>query len=389
MVADMCDVLMHGGEGRPGLMLVSGEEGVGKTRLLEEFAARARRQGAAVFWGGGGTHSNQFACGPFALALEGYAVSRPDAERTELARQYPALARFVPSLGAKIQGLATADDAGNFHLDLLPAIVRLLTDLGRRQPVLFVLGDLHAADPFSLDLLGYLAQLAVRRPWLMAGAVREEEVNPGTRLWLMIEATMRGSLCRRIDVPCLSRPDCDQLVRGLLPGGRARDALLEQIYARSVGNPLFVVELLREMRERGDPALGTGDWDESSLTAARVPARVRALAAMRMSALDESLRRVLGLAAATAATEISLSDLRAGAAALQPPVSEADLLSALDRALQLRILEERTIGYAFRHPLVRSAVYEELSRHRREQLHAALATPQGSNARRLAVSPAG
>ncbi len=267
--------------------------------------------------------------------------------------------------------------------------MRLLTDLGRKQSVLFVLGDLHAADPFSLDLLGYLAQLAVRRPWLMAGAVREEEVAPGTRLWLMIEATMRGSLGRRIDVDCLSRTDCDQLVRALLPGGRASEPLLEQIYARSQGNPLFVGELLREMRERGDPAPSTGNWDETSLTAARVPARVRALAAMRMSALDESLRRVLGLAAAAAATEISLNELRAGAAALEPPVSEAELLSALDRALQLRILEERKIGYAFRHPLVRSAVYEGLSRHRRDQLHAALATPLGSNARRLAVSPAG
>jgi hypothetical protein len=70
--------------------------------------------------------------------------------------------------------------------------------------------------------------------------------------------------------------------------------------------------------------------------------------------------------------EISLTDLRTGGAALHPPVSDVALLNALDRALEIRILEERNNAYGFRHPLVRSALYEDLSTHRRDELHAAL-----------------
>jgi predicted ATPase len=88
--------------------------------------------------------------------------------------------------------------------------------------------------------------------------------------------------------------------------------------------------------------------------------------------MKDSARRVLALAAAVNGTEISLTDLRTGGAALQPPVSDGALFDALDRALGLRILEERDGSYVFRHPLVRSALYEDLSRHRREELHAAL-----------------
>ena len=101
-----------------------------------------------------------------------------------------------------------------------------------------------------------------------------------------------------------------------------------------------------------------------------VPARVRALVALRVGSMEETVRRVLALAAANG-MEISLSDLRTGGSAPNP-VSDAELFNALDRALEARILEERDDSYAFRHPLVRSALYEDLSKHRRDELHAAL-----------------
>jgi DNA-binding SARP family transcriptional activator len=371
---------------RAGMILLAGETGIGKTRLLEEFAVRAGRQGTAVLWSGGGAHAKQFACGLFAVALEGYAASCPEAERKDLARRYPALARVVPSLGT---GDEPVPSPGDCHLDLIPAIVRLMTDLGRGQPVLLVLNDLHDADPFSLDLVRYLAHLAVQRPWLIVGAVREEEVEAGSELWRMIEATMREHLCLKIDLHCLSRQDCDQLVRTTLPGRRVGDQLVEEIYQRSGGNPLFIGELVREIQQCGELDLVRGGWPESSWVAARVPARVRALTAMRLASMDEILRRVLGLAAAADTTEISLGKLRAAAAAFEPSVSEAALLDALDRALQMRILEERGTGFAFRYPLFRSALYEGLSRHRRDQLHAALAIPPGKNLSRRAGSAPG
>jgi predicted ATPase len=158
----------------------------------------------------------------------------------------------------------------------------------------------------------------------------------------------------------------------MLPGARVDDAFLEHVYARTRGNPLFAEELVRELQQRGELALMDGSWRAAGSRSARVPPRVRALVELSVATLEQSVRRVLALAAAAGEVDVSLGDLRAGAAALQPPVSEVALLDALDRALEARILEERKDAYAFRHPLVRAALYEDLSRHRRDQLHAAL-----------------
>ena len=377
VVQRLNEQLVRRNDGRPGMIVVSGEAGVGKTRLLEEFAIHASEQGSLALWGGGGAHANQFACGPFAVALEGYAESRSEAERRELARCYPPLVRFVPSLATTADLPPIAADPGVSHVDLISAIVRLLTDLARTRPVLIVLGDLHGTDPVSLDLVRYLAHLAVRRPWLVVGAVRDEELETDTELRQMVETMTRARLCLGIDLHCLSRRSCDQFVQATLPCGRLDDNLLEEIYLRSRGNPLFVGELVREIRRYG-PTRALSEWREESRVADRAPALARTRTAMRLAAMDETLRRVLGLAAAVGETEISLSELRAGAAALEPPVAVAALFDALDRALQMRFLEERTTGYAFRHPFVRSALYDCLPRHRRDEFHAAMAAPQTS-----------
>jgi DNA-binding SARP family transcriptional activator len=358
-------------EGRAGLIVISGEAGVGKTRLLEEFAIQASEQGALTLWAGRGAHANQFACGPFAVALEGYAESRSEAERRELARCYPGLVRLVPSLAAVSNFPALAADPGASHVDFISAIVQLLTDLGRTRPVLIVLGDLYGTDSVSLDLVRYLAHLAVWQPWLMVGAVRDEELEADTELRRIVETMTRARLCLGIDLHCLSRRSCDRFVQAMLPYGRLDGNLLETIYIRSRGNPLFVGELIREIRRCG-PTPALSEWSKESQVAGQGTALVQSRMAMRLAAMDETLRRVLGLAAAAGETEISLSQLRIGAAALEPPVPVAELFDALDRALQMRLLEESSTGFAFRHPFVRSAMYDCLPRHRRDEFHTAI-----------------
>ncbi len=365
--------LTRADEGDGGMTLVSGEAGVGKTRLVAELAADARQRGASVLWGGSGPYASDLAYAPFAVALEGYVASRSHDERDQLAERYPELVHFVPSLGLGTRSPQLADrpvDRG--QLNFIPAIVRLLTDLARTRPVLLVLGDLHDLDPSSLDLLPYLAQLAVRRRWLIIGTFREEGFQAGSDLRRMIDATMGQGLCLHFELQDLTRQDCDQLVRAILAGDAVDDAVLDYVYTRSLGNPLFVEGLVREMKERGELVPANGSWRTPSTPSATVPARVRALVEMHIVSMDQSVRCVLALAAAFGETEISLTDLRTAAAALQPPVSDVALFEALDRTLESRILEERDGVYRFRHPLVRSALYEELPKHRRDQLTLAL-----------------
>ena len=204
-------LLRRDGE-QPGMIVVSGETGVGKTRLLDEFAIQASAQGAITLRGGRGAHADQFACGAFAVALEDYAANRSEAERTELAHAYPALARFVPSLGAGIPLPAPAADLRDYYLDLFPSIVQFLMDLARTKPVLLVLGDLHEADAVGLDLIRYLAHLAVGTPLLMVGACETRISRPTPDFPQMIEAMTRERLWLRIDLHCLSRQATDQLV---------------------------------------------------------------------------------------------------------------------------------------------------------------------------------
>jgi DNA-binding SARP family transcriptional activator len=375
VIRHMLGQLMRCDGEQPSMIVVSGETGVGKTRLLDEFAIRASAQGAVTLCGGRGAHADQFACGAFAVALEDYAANRSEAERTELARAYPALARFVPSLGAGIPLSAPALDLRDYYLDIIPSIVQFLMDLARTKPVLMVLGDLHEADAVGLDLIRYLAHLAADTPLLMVGALRDPDIEADAGLSQMIEAMTRERLWLRIDLHCLSRQATDQLVHAMLPCAYVNDDTLAQIYAQSRGNPLFVRALVEGMNGRSSSVVADEGCKDLSGLAARLPTRRRILLGMRLALMDEPLRRVLGLAAAADATEISLSQLRAGAAALKPPVDIPVLFDALDRALRLRLLEERGEGYAFRHPVVRAAWYDCLPRHRRDELSAALSAP--------------
>lgn len=352
-----------------GMIVVSGESGVGKTRFLEELAADARRRGVAVLWGGTGAHATHFACGPFAVALEGHAASRSQDERDELAHRYPALARFVPSLGLGEQLPPLAADPGDDHLGLMTEIVRLLTDLGRSQPVLVVLGDLHDVDTFSLDLVRYLAHLAASRPWLLIAAVREEQLLAAPELRRMLGAMLRERLCRGLELHCLSAHECSELLRAAVPGGSIDAELLEHVYTQSRGNPLLVLELARELTNGSEPPPSGG---RGASNGGGRRAFLSSLEPARLAHLDGTTRRVLELVAAANVPAISLRDLRDGAGLLAPPVPDAPLLDALDRGLELCLLEERGGGYGFRHPVIGSALYERLPRHRREQLDAAL-----------------
>jgi DNA-binding SARP family transcriptional activator len=319
--------------GRGGTIVLSGEAGVGKTRVAAEFSAEAEGRGATVLSAGSGAHATELPYAPFAVALDRHITGRLDHGR----------------------------------------VARVLSDLAEERPVVLVLGDLHDFSRSSVDLLEHLAHLAGRRRWLILGTVREEELEVGNDVWSVIAQMTLEGLCERVTVRRLSRSACDDLVQALLPGGVVDEAVLAHIYARTLGNPLFVEELVHEMLEHGELLPARGRWRIAGGPSECVPGRVRTLVAIRAAPMAPGVRRVVALAAAAPEGEIPLDELRIGAAALDPPLSETELFDGLDRALEMRLLEERDGRYAFCHPLVRAALYEDLPRHRRDQLQAALA----------------
>jgi DNA-binding SARP family transcriptional activator len=165
--------------GRGGTIVLSGEAGVGKTRVAAEFSAEAEGRGATVLSAGSGAHATELPYAPFAVALDRHITGRLDHGR----------------------------------------VARVLSDLAEEQPVVLVLGDLHDFSRSSVDLLEHLAHLAGRRRWLILGTVREEELEVGNDVWSVIAQMTLEGLCERVTVRRLSRSACDDLVQALLPGG--------------------------------------------------------------------------------------------------------------------------------------------------------------------------
>ncbi|HEX5501034.1 MAG TPA: AAA family ATPase, partial [Thermomicrobiales bacterium] len=348
------------------VVLVGGEAGVGKSRLVGEVAREAARRGARVLWGASYEQEGRLPYGPFVEAIEGYLADQPAAERSRFAATYPELTALVPTLAPAGAPTPPVADLETERTRLFAAVARWCAALGAAQPLALVLDDLHHADAASVQLLHYLARAAPGRRWLLLGAYREEDLVHGSAFQQLCATATRAGLCRRLDLLRLTRQDCDRLIQALLPGGAAAPALLEHLYALSQGNPLFAQELVRAMQAHGDLLLRDGRWLAADAPATSVPRQVRDLVEGRIERLGEDTRRVLGLAA-VGGMQVAFPVLRAAGG-----LADGPLLDALDRALAAQILEERGDGYAFRHPLFRATLYDRLSRPRRARLHALL-----------------
>ena len=372
LLRGLCDDVVRSQPIPEALTVITGEAGVGKTRLLGELAAHASRRGALVLWGGTCARPSHFERGPFAVALEGLAASRSAAECAEWARRYPPLARFIPSLRAENGHPGPEVGVSEAQFDRVTAIVRLLSDLAQIQPVLLVLGDLQDIDSLSADLIRYLAHVRMNRRWMLIGSLADTEIVRGCELSHTLELMIRDQLCRTLELQCLSRRDTDALALTKLPPAPGCQSLLDEVFALSRGNPRFTCELAEHIDASSRSGRSTNGGNGSAVLTTPVPERLRAIVEEPLASLDTTGRRVLELISVVG-NDVPLSTLRAGAGALEPPVSTPELFDALDCALRMRLLEESSSRYSFRHPIIRSVVQQSLAAHRREQLHAALA----------------
>ncbi|MFH9618374.1 ATP-binding protein [Streptomyces pratensis] len=365
------DELLHRlltAEGPPVLVL-TGEAGVGKTRLVAE-AARLAAAGSAVLWGAGHDAEGHTPYGVFAEALDGWLAERDVTERARVGSEYPELAAFLPSLG---QVRSLGDRSPEEERDrLFRATTGLLTELATVQPVLLVLDDLHAADSGSYQLLSHLARHASRPgfPLRVLVTYRAEELADSGPRVVDLTALLRQPQVVHVIVQRLDREACLAVARDVAPSsGAGTDSpeRWDRVWELSLGNPLFAGELARNLGVDG-PEGGAPDG-------------VRQLVAEKLARLDGNTRRVVE-ALSVGGAETALSELLDVAAdGLHPPLSGAAAITALDEAIGAALIEERTVvvtgrhetGIAFRHPLVRLTCYERLSAVRRRHLHGAFA----------------
>ncbi|MEU3462007.1 AAA family ATPase [Streptomyces sp. NPDC006733] len=342
----------------PPVRLLTGEAGIGKTRLAAEAARRAAGGGTAVLWGSGQDAEDHTPYGIFAAALDGWLAEHGPAERARVGAEYPELAAFLPSLGQVPTGAARSPQEERDRL--FRAGAALLGDLAATRSVLVVLDDLHAADSGSYQLLGHLARRAHDRGTLLRflATYREEELPDGDARRRSVAALLRQQLAVKEELGRLG----EAAVLAAVHDATGR-AARPDVWELSLGNPLFALELARE----------TGPGSDRN----RPPAGVRDLVGERLIRLDPHARRFVE-ALSVVGGEAALAELLDVAEhGLHPPVAGAAAADAVEHAIGAALVEERQVviagraepGLAFRHPLVRLTCYDGLSAVRRRQLH--------------------
>ncbi|GGU21819.1 ATP-binding protein [Nocardioides albus] len=354
--------------GRPPVVLLTGEAGVGKTRLAAEAAARAAASGAAVLWGVGREPEGGAPYGMLAEALDRWFAGCDAAERADVGAEYPELAALLPSLGqVPADGERTPEEERD---GLFRAGALVLGALAAERPVLVVLDDLQAGDAGTFRLLGHLARHAADRGTDLGflATYRAEELPEGDPRRKVIASLIRQGLCVTEWLDGLDEEACVAMVRDAVPPADRNEDTLRRAWRLSRGNPLFALELAR------GPGTGTtGDL--------QTPDGVGQAVGLRLDRLDLDTRRIVE-AIAVVGGEVALTELLDVARhGLEPPVAGSSVADAVERAIAASLVEERQVvvsgqgedGLAFRHPVVRLTCYERLSGVRRRQLHAAVA----------------
>jgi ATP/maltotriose-dependent transcriptional regulator MalT len=328
--------------GRTGAIQLSGEPGIGKTRLLRELAARAEARGHIVLSGSASELERDLPFSVFVDALDQYVAGLEPKQLAVLDDHAQAeLAHVFPSLWALTSGHEVAPQHERYRSHR--AVRALLEQLAETRPLVLVLDDFHWADSASVELLGALLRRQPTAAVLTAVALRPRQTPE--RLAATLERAHRSAAVTRVDLGALTLDEARQLLGE--PFDAARLAVL---YQESGGNPFYLEQLARS------PARGAQftSTPESSLTALDVPSAVAASLAEELTLLSNDGHRVLeGAAVAGDPFEPELAAAAAG-------TSEGAAMHAVDELLELDLIRTTDVPrrFRFRHPLVRRAVYE-------------------------------
>ena len=355
--------------GRGSLFLISGEPGVGKTRLADEVAVAANAKGMALLVGHCSEHDEAVAYLPFVEILENFTDrgSNLDSLRRAVGEQGPELARLLPKLKNILPELAPP-------LDLPPAQARrhlfncffdFAARIASEQPALMILDDLHWADDSTLALLDHLTQRLSDLPLMVIGTHRDAELNVTRSLAKTLEDLLRGRLATGVRLKGLPRDEVAAMLTSL-SGKSPPAAVVGEIYAETEGNPFFVEELFRHLEEENRLYDSSGQFrSELKIAELDTPHNVRLVVGRRLARLNDLTQKTLAAAAAIGRS-FSFKLLEAAAAT-------EGLLECLDEAERAGLIfsgaNSPEARFEFSHELIRQVLISGQSAARRQRLH--------------------
>ena len=342
-------------EGQPQVVVVGGESGVGKTRLIEDAVAelgsgvRVLRSQCQVF-------GAELPYLPFAQMIRELIRSLPpDEVKDMLGPAGPELAQFVPEIGELISAPRGKTGGGSElqRLRLYESLLHLAERIAEDRPTVFVVEDLHWIDPDSLRLLAFLSQSIGRGDVVLIMTLRTEAIEQGSPVLPFLAELERGSGVLRIELERLDHEATRRQVAAILEDGPDA-ALVERIWELGDGNPLFTEELVAASasgRDLGSP-------------------RLRDLIGARIAHLPREAQEVLRMAAVLGRS-IDLELLAAAS-----PEHDSQVSHAMELGIEEQVLvraTDRHAAFRFRHELVRSVMAEQVASPEARAAHAACA----------------
>jgi len=349
-LAELEAALADASAGRPSLAFIAGESGVGKTRLLKELERGALAAEARVVSGDCvSLGEDELPYAPIVAALR--SLTRDgDPVLDELGPATRAgLASLLPEL-APATTMPVMDRDAPAQSRVFEALLTLLEQLGRDEPVVLAIEDLHWADASTRAFLSFLARSLRAERVLVVASYRPDELHRRHPLRPLLAELERGPRARRIELVPLTRPELAEQLEDIL-GATPDDARVARMYARSEGNPLFTEELL---------AAGLDGRGE-------LPPTLRDALMVRIEALPQDAQEVLRVLAAGRRLDHVLLAQASG-------LESGALREALREAAAGHVIEADDEGnYAFRHALLREVVHDDLLPGEHAELHLALA----------------
>jgi DNA-binding winged helix-turn-helix (wHTH) protein/tetratricopeptide (TPR) repeat protein len=370
-MAKLCAGLDAAAPGRGGLFLISGEPGVGKTRLADELAAAARAKGMTLLVGHCSEHDEAVAYLPFVEILETFIDRALNVEvlRIALGEQASELARLLPKLKNILPDLPPA-------LDLPPAQSRrhlfncffdFAARIATEEPTLMILEDLHWADDSTLSLLDHLTQRLSDLPLMVIGTYRDSELDVTRGLAKTLEDLLRGRLATRVRLKGLPRDDVAAMLESM-SGKSPPAAVVSEIFAETEGNPFFVEELFRHLEEENRLYDSSGQFrPKLEIAEVDAPPSVRLVVARRLARLSDLTQKMLATAAVIGRF-FSFEILRAATEADADSILEC-IEEAEKAELVYPVTDSPRPRFEFSHELARQAVIGGLSAARRQRLH--------------------
>jgi predicted ATPase len=290
--------------GQGGLILISGEAGVGKTRLVEEVAQRLRWQGVRVLWGRCYEFERVLPYQPVAEALRAILPTVTSAELAafptwtvaEVARLVPEMVEHFPDLEAPASIPSDQEQARLFD-----GVARFLAEMSSHGTLLVALEDLHWASESTLQLVHYLARHLAGHPVLMVGTFRPEAVGQEHPLLALQQQLSREGLAKPLHLARLSPADTEAMVVEMSGAGEAVVSLAGRLYQETEGNPFFLMEIVKALFEIDAIHLEGGAWqgDFAQISEGELPlpAGVSEAIQARVHRLGDNAQEALRLAA--------------------------------------------------------------------------------------------